>query len=365
VFLSGGVDSTALASLLVREVPELSTLSLGFADDRADESGFALEAASAIGSRHHNVRLEAEDVLQNIDSAVAALDQPSFDGTNMWFVSREAVRLGFKVAFSGTGGDEMFGGYASFRRIPRLHQLLKIIPRGLPVAASHVLDRILGPRAEKLKLRDLADSRGAYEAVYQAQYGMFGSHVIGRLLGLSAREFEPWGLAPDRLRNLQKRTSRLAPLDAISLLESELFLSDRLLRDADSVSMDHSLEVRVPFVDTHLSDALDQLPPSSRFSPVGRKSPLRAAANVDPAFFERPKRGFEFPMDRWMRNELRPLIEDQLLDAQASRALGLDRAELSRIWNLFLARPGSYYWTRIWALFVLLRWSRLNNVTVS
>jgi asparagine synthase (glutamine-hydrolysing) len=69
-------------------------------------------------------------------------------------------------------------------------------------------------------------------------------------------------------------------------------------------------------------------------------------------------------MDRWLRNELRPLIQDQLLDPEASLALGLNPTELSRIWTLYLDRPGSYYWTRIWALFVLLRWSRINNVTI-
>jgi asparagine synthase (glutamine-hydrolysing) len=211
---------------------------------------------------------------------------------------------------------------------------------------------------------DLAASRGRYEALYQSQYAMFGSSVIGKLVRQPVTELDSWGLAPERLRDLRERTRDLDPVEAVSLLESELFLSDRLLRDADSVSMDHSLEVRVPFVDTEVSDALDQLSPSFRFKPVGRKEPLRSAAAVDPAFFSRPKRGFEFPMDRWLRNELRPLIQDQLLDPEASLALGLNPTELSRIWTLYLDRPGSYYWTRIWALFVLLRWSRINNVTI-
>jgi asparagine synthase (glutamine-hydrolysing) len=365
VFLSGGVDSTALASLVAREVGKLDTLSIGFAEADADESEFASEAARAIGSNHHAVRVAASAVLEDLDAAVAALDQPSFDGTNMWFVSREAVRRGFKVALSGTGGDEMFGGYASFKRIPRLHNLLRSVPGALPSAAARLANLVAERRTEKLKLQEVAGSRGAIHALYQSQYGMFGSEVISRLVGLQPGELDPWGLPPQRLRDLAERTAGMQPLRAVSLLESELFLGDRLLRDADAVSMAHSLEVRVPFVDTSLSDELDQLPVEMRFAPVGQKAQLRAVAGVDPSFFARKKRGFEFPMDRWIRHELRDTIDAQLLDERSCRALGLEAREVARIWSLFLERPGSYYWTRIWALFVLLRWGRLNGVTTT
>ena len=151
----------------------------------------------------------------------------------------------------------------------------------------------------------------------------------------------------------------------MTALESEMFLGDRLLRDMDSVSMAHSLEVRVPFVDTFLSDRLAGLSDADRYLPIGEKRLLRRQSRsvLPESFFSRPKRGFEFPMDSWMRGPLRATLEAKLLNGDACAAIGLNGKEVRRLWREFLRRPGAVYWTRPWAVFSLLHWASANRVS--
>jgi asparagine synthase (glutamine-hydrolysing) len=144
-----------------------------------------------------------------------------------------------------------------------------------------------------------------------------------------------------------------------------MFLGDRLLRDIDAVSMAHSLEVRVPLVDTFLAHALGGLSDADRYLPIGQKRLLRrqSQAVLPDSFFSRPKRGFEFPMDSWMRGPLRRLIESRLLDSGLCATIGIRDEEVARIWRRFLDRPGAIYWTRPWAIFSLLHWASTNRVS--
>jgi asparagine synthase (glutamine-hydrolysing) len=359
VFLSGGVDSTAVAAAAA-DGGDLHTLSVAFTEAEADERRFAAAAAAAIGSHHHVVELSAAGILNQLENAVAALDQPSFDGFNSWFVSREAALLGFKVALSGAGGDELVGGYRSFRRAVRAQSAMNIPGSGAAARiAGHALER-LRPSS---KAGQLGHGFGALERMYQVQYALFSKHTLRQLLADSAALTE-WGLDEARALDLAAEISSLSTLRAVTALESEMFLGDRLLRDMDSVSMAHSLEVRVPFVDTFLSDRIAGLSDADRYLPIGQKRLLRRQSrNVLPdSFFSRPKRGFEFPMDSWMRGPLRNLVESRLLDPEQCAALGLRGPEVTKIWKKFLDRPGAIYWTRPWAIFSLLNWAAVNDV---
>lgn len=361
VFLSGGVDSTAVAAAAGRENGELHTLSIAFADVAADERRFAATAAAAIGSRHHVVELSPASILADVEVALAALDQPSFDGVNSWFVSREAANRGFKVALSGAGGDEMFGGYTSFRRALHVEAAMN-----LPGSAGAM--RFAGSGLAKLrpgsKAREFGRAFGMLERMYQSQYGLFNVATLRRMVS-APEAILPWGIDDERLSELAALVAPLPTLRAVTALESELFLGGRLLRDIDSVSMAHSLEVRVPLVDTVLSDRLAGLDDGDRYFPVGQKPLLRRQTRtlLPDDFFSRPKRGFEFPMDTWMRGPLRPLIESALLDRDQCKALGLEAQTVAAIWKQFVERPGSYYWTRPWAIFALLRWAAANGVS--
>jgi asparagine synthase (glutamine-hydrolysing) len=361
VFLSGGVDSTAVAAAAARAGGEVHTISVAFDDAAADERQFASAAAEAIGSTHHVTELSAAGILDELEDAVAALDQPSFDGINSWFVSREAVRLGFKVALSGAGGDELVGGYTSFRRALRAEPLMKV-PGSK--AAARLAGRSLQQLRPSSKAGQLGVGFGALEQMYQTQYALFSRGTLRRLL-LDSSSLPPWGVDEERRSDLVAETGALSTLRAVTALESEMFLGDRLLRDMDSVSMAHSLEVRVPLVDTFLSDQLAGLSDADRYLPIGQKQLLRRQSRkiLPDSFFSRPKRGFEFPMDSWMRGPLRSLVEARLLNSAECEALGLRPAAVADIWKRFLDRPGVVYWNRPWALFALLHWASTNRVS--
>jgi len=361
VFLSGGVDSTAVAAAAASQAGEVHTISVAFTEADADERRFAAAAAKAIGTSHHVVELSASSILADIEDAVGALDQPSFDGINSWFVSREAVRLGFKVALSGAGGDELAGGYSSFRRVLRAYPLMKMPGSGLAAGLAGAVLRQLRPAS---KTGQLGQAFGALERMYQTQYALFSTDTLRGLLSDPASA-PTWGVDREREAMLAQEIASLPPLQAVTALESEMFLGDRLLRDMDSVSMAHSLEVRVPFVDTVLSDRLAGLSDADRYLPIGQKQLLRrqSRAVLPENFFSRPKRGFEFPMDEWIRGPLRSMVEGRLLDANQCAAMGLNAPAVAAIWQQFLSKPGAIYWTRPWAIFALLQWAARNEVT--
>lgn len=361
VFLSGGVDSTAIAAAAAAHTSDLHTLSVAFDEASADERYFAAAAADAIGSKHHVVELTAGGILEDLDQAVASLDQPSFDGFNSWFVSREAARLGFKVALSGAGGDELAGGYRSFRRALFAERYASFPGSkfGAHLAAG-ALER-LRPRS---KAGQLAKDFPILERMYQAQYALFSRATLRRLLS-NPDAITPMGVSVLRAAELSAEVEGLSTLRGVTALESEMFLGDRLLRDMDSVSMAHSIEVRVPFVDTILSDRLAGLSDRQRYLPIGEKQLLRrqSSAVLPEGFFSRPKQGFEFPMDAWMRGQLRPLIDRRIQDREQCEALGLRHSAITEVWERFLTQPGEIYWTRPWALFALMHWASTNRVT--
>ncbi|MEH3159092.1 MAG: asparagine synthase (glutamine-hydrolyzing) [Sphingomonas taxi] len=361
VFLSGGIDSTAVAALAARHHPDVQTMCIGFDDRATDESVIAAEVARRIGTRHTTVTIRPEAMLAQLDTALAALDQPTMDGINSWFVSKAAVEQGWKVALSGAGGDELLGGYTAFRRLPRLSRALGATPGFARTLAARALAATRGKGfGTAAKLPDLIASGGAPVRVYQALYALFSSANIARLTGQEAE----WGLSPAVLEGLAADVRGLSPLRQVSTIEDRMFLGGRLLRDMDAVSMAHSLEVRVPLVDTALNDAMARLDDAARFEPLGRKPLLRRIA-VEAAgaeIFERPKQGFVFPFETWLRGPLKAEVEATLTDAGLVAAAGLRVEATTALWRAFLAQPGRIYWTRIWAVFVLIRWCAINRL---
>jgi len=366
VFLSGGIDSTALVGVARQYETRLETMSLGFAEQDYDESRYAEQIAKAAGTRHHNVQYSAAEMLDSLDRAIAAHDQPSFDGINSWLVSRAAAGLGFKVGLSGAGGDELTGGYTSFRRLPKLARLLSPPFGPLAILAARTLARVSPRQAGRRKIVDLARTHGDLPAIYQTQYAMRSQAGTISLMADRSQTYDPYGLSPERIAELRDEVDGLSPARAVSVLESELFLGDRLLRDSDTVSMDNSIELRVPFVDTCLFDGFDALSDDERYMPFGRKPPLRKIAydTAGQPLMDRPKRGFELPIERWLREDLRETVTETLLDKAACDAIGLSHRRVAHVWDLFQATD-LIYWTRIWSLFVLLRWAAINKITAA
>jgi asparagine synthase (glutamine-hydrolysing) len=166
----------------------------------------------------------------------------------------------------------------------------------------------------------------------------------------------------ERLR--QEIGASRSPLAAISVLEQRCFLGERLLRDTDAASMAVSLETRLPLVDQVVVDAVNRLPDGARFSPVGYKRALREIGleGMDPALFERPKRGFVLPLDHWIRRRLGGAMDATMRDARMSRAVGLSAPAVARLWSAYRDGASGMYWSRVWATYVLIRWCHRHGV---
>jgi asparagine synthase (glutamine-hydrolysing) len=307
-FLSAGIDSGALAGLMAEQAAEQThaiTLSFSeFAGDAHDESPLAAAVARHYGLAHHVRKVDRSEFLHDFPGFLAAMDQPTIDGLNTWFVSKATAELGLKVAVSGLGGDELFGGYPSFHAVPRMRRAAAL-PGRVPGLGKGVR-RLLAPWISHLP-RMHPKLAGALE------YG----HTTAGAYFLKRALFMPWELPEvlpaDVVRaGLEELTpeaelERLlepTPISAwaqVAVLESAQYMRNQLLRDTDWASMAHSLEVRVPLVDHVL---LSKLAPSlmhSRLVPPKRwlaNSPQRALPD---AVRHRPKTGFATPIAQWLQ----------------------------------------------------------------
>ncbi|MEM8598308.1 MAG: asparagine synthase (glutamine-hydrolyzing) [Bacteroidota bacterium] len=305
VFLSSGRDSTALAALASEVGGQLRTVTLGFAEYRGtsnDEVPLAEQVAAHYGAQHDTVWIGRSDFKQESGRFLSAMDQPSTDGLNSYFVSRAAAEAGLKVAVSGLGGDELFGGYPSFTEIPKLVSLTRRVPLAaqlgphLRAVSAPMLRRFTSP-----KYAGLLEYGTDYAGAYLLRRGMFMPWELPDILDPDLVR-EGWRTLETRAR-LQEtarpiRTKRLK----VSALESVWYMRNQLLRDTDWASMAHSLEVRVPLVDIHLLRSVAPL--LAARSDLGKHSLAEAPALPLPdAVLNRPKTGFTTPVRQWMLAE--------------------------------------------------------------
>jgi asparagine synthase (glutamine-hydrolysing) len=343
-FLSGGVDSSALVGLLaeVHDAP-IRTVNLAFDVADLDESRFAREAARLYGAEHQEVPIRIGEIRDRIPDALRALDQPSLDGVNTYFVSEAAAKAGLKVAVSGVGADELFGGYASFERVPRVQRVRARIAwlPGLDSAAQ-ALEALPRTRIGSKLARALAfggDPAGAY----YVERGLFSPGEVRRLL---APELADAVAACDPRAALKSRVDvdALAADEQVGALELRQYLQVQLLRDTDAVSMAHSLEVRTPLVDRDLLRAALRVPaPLRRAGPAKRHLRDAPRPPLPPLLWQRRKQGFTLPFESWLRSGgiTAELPEHPYVDRDAVRAVARDFAR------------GRVHWSRLWALVAL------------
>jgi asparagine synthase (glutamine-hydrolysing) len=375
VFLSGGVDSSVVANLAQRAAQSpIHTFTLAFEEHELNEGPMAKRIATAIGTQHHEEVLTEGCFVENLEAALDSLDQPTFDGLNAYYMSRAIRAAGFTVALSGTGGDELFGGYTSYRDLPVLQRWSRRatwVPRGLQVAAAELASRLLcgsgetmPPQTRWAKLPDIVRCGDDLLALYQLAYALFLPGFQRELLAPGFAEALADGLPLAMRQRISGETRDRTPLSAISVMEQRLFLGERLLRDNDVASMASSLEQRVPLVDQVLYESVDRLPDQERYQPLGRKAMLRRIGlrGLDPTLFERPKSGFLLPFDRWIRCGLKDVMDQSLRDPQAIAPAGLDPTAVERLWRAFLDGAPGMYWSRVWSIYVFIRWCHRNRV---
>lgn len=378
VFLSGGVDSSAIANLAQKSsTSQIHTFTLAFEEAERNEGSFARQVAQAIGTQHQEFVLTQRYFLDHLDVALDSLDQPTFDGLNSYFMSKAVRDAGFKVALVGSGGDELFGGYKSFRDLPILQRLARLsgkFPTTFKEAGTNTIaalinrkNQIFPPQTRWAKLPDVIRNGDDIVALYQLAYALFlPSFQSELLLHPVSSSNSSNGLPLSMREQLLNETRGKSTLEAISILEQRLFLGERLLRDTDAASMAASIETRLPLVDQRVLSKASCLPEKLRFEPLRRKELLRRIGlqGLPPQLFDRPKSGFELPFDQWMRSALGDTIGKTFNDQDAVRSAGLNPNAVLRLWSAFRAGTPGLYWSRIWALYVLVRWCRRHQISI-
>ena len=307
VFLSSGLDSTTLTALAAEQVTgTLHTVTLGFKeykDTTIDEAPLAELVARRYKSHHQTRWISKKEFKADFGRLLEAMDQPSVDGINTYFVSRVTAETGLKVAISGIGGDELFGGYPSFIQIPLLANTVRLFPcgsslgKGLRLISSPVLRHFTSP-----KYAGLLEYGGNYGGAYLLRRGLFmpwelPDFLDGEVIREGWQSLEPLVRLEETINGINH--DRLK----VSALEMTWYMRNQLLRDADWAGMAHSLEIRVPLVDLKLLRSVASLltldnPPSKQDIAAFPTEPL------PPEIVSRPKTGFSVPVQQWVRDEI-------------------------------------------------------------
>ncbi len=373
LFLSSGMDSGAIAAIAGKLKPNIWSFTLSFPGTAYDEAPLARAVANACGTQHREVALDGEGMLGRLDEALGALDQPTMDGINTYFVSWAAREVGLKVALSGLGGDELFAGYRTFQNVPRLERLIRIAwfaPAPIRRALAPILRTIIGNRASSDGARKVIDAWIAPDALPHSYFFTRTLFPVAELPRLIEPRFRPSTVNADgvtleptwvgRLERLADVARKLEPIAAISWLEMRSYMVNTLLRDTDSVSMAQSLEVRVPLLDTPLVEFVSSLPDAARQRPGMQKALLAEAVGdiLPKQVFEQSKRTFTLPWKEWLRGPLRARIERSLGDLSPALAPHMHANGVKSVWQDFIA--GKTSWSRPWSLYVLNEWCRRN-----
>ena len=367
IFLSGGIDSSALVSIVSRGGVTPSTFSIVFREADFSEAEYSRAIARKFHTDHHEITVSQEDTLAAVPDALRAMDLPTMDAINTFFVSREARAAGMKVALSGLGGDEVFAGYSSFRTVPRMErfsQFWRHVPSGVRSPFASAFAAISPATDQSRKLAWLIRGNGRVPHPYFLSRMLFTPGQRDLLLS-SADPLTAARAAASQHETLQ----RALPLDAVnrvSYLESRCYMLNTLLRDSDFMSMSQGLEVRVPLIDHQLAKKVLGLPGDSK---LGRSPKSLLVDALDDSLpheiVHRAKRGFTLPFEHWLRGELRPEVEPVLgLKRIGEGPLGglLVAENVQQVWRDF--QRGALSWSRPWSLYVLERWCELHSVTV-
>lgn len=363
-FLSGGIDSSVVVGLM-REVTsgDIDTFTISFAEKKFDETCYAKAISDRFQTKHHEIRLTPDDFLADLPDALNALDHPSGDAVNTYVVAKATKKQGIKMALSGLGGDELFGGYPIFKQSERLRKMgfLNHFPQSLRHSAGQVLKK-MAPSVQSQKIAAVL-SLETIEPM--AAYGIFRE-----IFNQEQRQNLLKNGYADVLKNSPKSgisaSKNLAVNDLelyskISIAEMSGYMQNVLLRDSDQMSMASALELRVPLLDIELVKLVLSIPDVHKKG-VGSKPLLVAAVSdlIPPSFFDRPKMGFVLPFDGWMRHELRDFCA-QHLNNLADRA-EFEGAAIRDLWQAFLDRKKGVSWSRLWTLVALGHWLEKNQL---
>jgi len=332
-FLSGGIDSTTIVALS-RQIQSglLNTYSISFDEAEWNEGDLAQKVADKFGTEHTEYKITASLGRSLLPQFLAAIDQPSIDGFNTFCVSQIAHKSGMKVVLSGLGGDELFGGYKSFHKVPQMVRLSQQLQPLQPVIAGigMGLER-WGRSTQVRRIGDFIQQVPSPVVAYRSFRGIFSHWEACQILKFSLPDRE---LPLRKSRYLDDENFQSLE-DQISHMELSHYMRNQLLRDSDVMSMLWGLELRVPLVDRTLLETIASIPSQLRLAP-GKQLLVKAVPEVPEWIVNRPKRGFFFPYEQWMKSEW----QDYFQEIQCPVNIPL--------------RP----WYRRWSLAILQHWWR-------
>jgi asparagine synthase (glutamine-hydrolysing) len=291
LFLSGGVDSSLLTLIANKYIGNnLKTLSIVFEDASLNESPYQQLIVDKTNAHHHSFLVTEKEFREELPDILEAMDQPSTDGINSYFICKYARKYGLTAVLSGLGADELFGGYPSFNRTASLN-LIQKFPSTL-IGLSAMLPK---EKVRKIAFAERKDLVGHY----LFNRGSYTPHQVAKLLGVSTA----------RVGNMleQVRVDKLPPgtdkKNKVSWIETNFYMQNQLLKDTDYMSMWHSLEVRVPFLDKELMQVAYSIAPEIKYdNKIGKHLLIKAFADILPKeIWQRKKQGFTFPFHKWMR----------------------------------------------------------------
>lgn len=330
VFLSGGIDSSILTLIAQKQsYTQLETISIFFDDEKYSEKEYQDLIAQKTGVKHHSTKITKQDFIDSWDDIFESLDQPTIDAINSYFICKFAKQKGFKVVLSGLGADEIFGGYPSIKRslqikkFARLATLKKIIPESL----------INNYPAKKVEFLTAKITTSEY-LLYR---GLFTPKDVAEILNISPKQvlsvLSTYVYA-DKILNLN-------PQNRATYFETTVYMQNQLLKDSDTQSMWHSLELRVPFLDRDLMDYVNNLSTKTKFSQLHTKpKSLLVDAFIDElpaAIWQRPKMGFTFPFEKWFK-EMSGKITHSDTNETNFKKFTQGRISVSRYWATLLVK---------------------------
>ncbi len=332
VFLSGGIDSSLISLLSSKFMgSDLNTLSITFDESEFSEKKYQEIVHNKIQSKHSYYQLGEKDFLNSIEDIFSAMDQPTTDGINSYFISKFAHEDGLKTVLSGLGGDELFGGYPSFERINKIWILNKV-NRSFRKIFS-VFDYLGDDKIKKLSYLSMKSPHNFYllfRAIHNAK-------SISKLLEIDQRE------VLESLEDIpMMNTDNLEKRNATSLMESDIYMKNQLLRDTDFMSMSNSVEVRVPFLDQDLVRYIYSIDPKIKFANNNKYLLQKTFENFIPKkILNRKKQGFLFPFQLWIRKNINMFTD----------LIEIKNPMVDKTIRDF--KSGNLHWSRFWSLVVL------------
>jgi len=363
-FLSGGIDSSLIVGLMSKvHNQKVDTFSVVFKENEFSEREYSQLIAKKFQTNHHEIELSVNDFKEMIPEALSFMDHPSGDGPNTFVVSKKTKEAGIKMALSGLGGDELFGGYSIFNQLPNLQQKKWI--RSFPGYARRPFAKLYHSVKGTVASRKISALIGLdnyeIEDIYQYYRQVLMDDQIIKLV--SYKSLSPNNVfdITHELVGYKTKGWSLPNLSRISVAEISTYMQNVLLRDADQMSMASGLEVRVPFLDHELVELVLGIEDKYKTPTSPKKLLVDSFADFLPEeIYNRPKMGFVLPYENWMKNDLRNFCEERINELKNSEHF--NAKELDRLWKNFLTGNKMVTWSRIWPLVVLSNWLKENNV---